>query len=239
MLFWPIPASRSDGTDFTGVTTVTIPAGATSNTFTIDSIDDRLAEGAEAFTVTIDSVTDTDGSFEAIDIDAANDRVETTINDQTGSDTPAGPEDRATVSISGPPTVVEGESATYTVTVDDPAATDLEVDVVTNFVTTEAGDLTPVMQTVTILAGQTEAMFNVDTLDDNLADDGETYTASIAATRGGGFEELVVGTSSVTTAINDQTGSDSSGWTGRPGYRFDQRTTNRCRRRVGHLYRHC
>ena len=79
----------------------------------------------------------------------------------------------------------------------------------TSFVTTEAGDLTPVMQTVTILAGQTEATFNVDTLDDNLADDGETYTASIAATRGGGFEELVVGTSSVTTTINDQTGSDS------------------------------
>ena len=34
-----------DGTDFSGVASVTIPAGSSSNTFTIPTIDDALAEG--------------------------------------------------------------------------------------------------------------------------------------------------------------------------------------------------
>ena len=44
-----------DGTDFSGVASVTIPAGSSSNTFTIPTIDDALAEGAESFTVEIDT----------------------------------------------------------------------------------------------------------------------------------------------------------------------------------------
>ncbi|WP_197468096.1 hypothetical protein, partial [Neptuniibacter marinus] len=36
----------ADGTDFTGVASVDIPAGSNSNTFTIDTLDDVLAEGA-------------------------------------------------------------------------------------------------------------------------------------------------------------------------------------------------
>ena len=194
----------TDGTDFTGVTTVTIPAGANNTTFTIATIDDPIAEGAESFVVTITGITDTDDSFDMVAIGTAN-NVTTTINDEA---TP-GPEDTATVSISGPSTVIEGETATYTVAVDSAPVTNLDVDVVTGFVTTEAGDLTPVTTTVTIMAGQTSTTFDVDTLDDNLADNGETYTASIANPSGGGFENLVLGTNSVTTTINDQTGTDS------------------------------
>ncbi|MFV0662064.1 retention module-containing protein [Denitromonas sp.] len=118
------------------------------------------------------------------------------------------PEVAATLSISGPANVVEGESATYTVSVDRAPTSDLIVNIVTGHVTTDNGDLVPVTQAVTIAAGATSATFTVTTLDDAYADSGETFTASIASTSGGGYENLVVGTASVTTTILDQVGSD-------------------------------
>ena len=42
-----------NGTDFTGVASVVIKAGTTSSTFTIATLDDNLAEGAEKFKVAI------------------------------------------------------------------------------------------------------------------------------------------------------------------------------------------
>ena len=130
--------------------------------------------------------------------------VTTTILDQTGSDNPPGAEDTATISISGAASVVEGEVATYTVSNDKAPASALTVNVVTGHVTTDNGDLVPVTTAVTIAAGATSATFNVTTLDDAYADSGETFTASIASTSGGGYENLVVGTSSVTTTILDR-----------------------------------
>ena len=106
-----------DGTDFTGVGSVVIAAGTNSQPFSIASIDDALAEGAESFTVTIGTITDT--NFEAIEAHATNNAVTTTITDQTGTDTPPSTEDTALVSIAGPSDVVEGETTTdYTVSVD-------------------------------------------------------------------------------------------------------------------------
>ncbi len=99
--------------------------------------------------------------------------------------------------------MVEGELASYTVSVDKAAATDLKVDVVTGHITTSNGDLVPVTTTVTILAGTSSANFTVTTLDDAYADSGETFTASITGSTGGGFEKLVLGTSSITTTINE------------------------------------
>ena len=82
---------------------------------------------------------------------------------------------------------------------------DLNIDVVTGFVTTDAGDLTPVNTTVTILAGQTSTTFDVDTIDDMIMDDGETFTASITGATGGGFENVAVdpANDSVETTINE------------------------------------
>jgi len=47
----------ADGTDFTGVASQTIASGTLSKTFSIDTLDDVYAEGAESFTVTIDTIT--------------------------------------------------------------------------------------------------------------------------------------------------------------------------------------
>ena len=46
-----------DGTDFTGVASVTIAAGSNSATFNIATIDDALVEGTENFTVTLGALS--------------------------------------------------------------------------------------------------------------------------------------------------------------------------------------
>ncbi|WP_345872786.1 type I secretion C-terminal target domain-containing protein, partial [Shewanella algae] len=64
-----------DGSDFTGVASVTIPAGSTSVPLDISTINDGIYEGAEDFTVTIDSVSGADASI------GANNSADTTILD--------------------------------------------------------------------------------------------------------------------------------------------------------------
>ena len=101
-----------DGTDFTGVVTVTIAAGSNSPTFTIATLDDALAEGSESLIITLGEITDT--NFEAIAADPAASRVENTIVDEAAP----GPEDTALVSIAGEYEITEGEtSGEFTVSV--------------------------------------------------------------------------------------------------------------------------
>ncbi|CAG0959908.1 RTX-I toxin determinant A from serotypes 1/9 [Methylophilaceae bacterium] len=68
-----------DGTDYNGVTTVTIPAGSSSVDFDITTVDDLIAEGNENFTVTI--VSAVGGNFENLVVSATNQSVTTTIVD--------------------------------------------------------------------------------------------------------------------------------------------------------------
>ena len=60
---------------------------------------------------------------------------------------------------------------------------------------------------VTILANQTSATFNITTLDDGLYEGNEDYTVSIASVANGGLEDVRISTTdnSVTTTITDET----------------------------------
>ncbi|MDP3512257.1 MAG: Ig-like domain-containing protein [Sulfuritalea sp.] len=69
--------TATDGSDFTGVTTVTIPGGSTSASFDIDTIDDALAEGAETFTISIAGLSG--GGFESLAANPLANNVTTTI----------------------------------------------------------------------------------------------------------------------------------------------------------------
>ncbi|MDN5674124.1 MAG: type I secretion C-terminal target domain-containing protein [Pseudomonas sp.] len=71
--------TAKNGEDFTGVTTVTIPANSTGATFNIATIDDKLVEGAENFVVKIETATG--GSFENLQVDSSKSSVTTTILD--------------------------------------------------------------------------------------------------------------------------------------------------------------
>ncbi|MHC8330001.1 retention module-containing protein [Pseudomonas sp. LB1P83] len=71
--------TAADGSDFTGVYTVKIPAGASTANFNVATLDDRITEGTENFVVKIDSATG--GNFENLAISAANGSVNTSIID--------------------------------------------------------------------------------------------------------------------------------------------------------------
>ena len=50
-----------NGVDFTGVASITIPAGQSSQTFTIQTLLDQLAEGSELYNIRIESITGAGG----------------------------------------------------------------------------------------------------------------------------------------------------------------------------------
>ncbi|MFT6471574.1 MAG: hypothetical protein ACJAZ4_002023, partial [Neptuniibacter pectenicola] len=184
---------------------VTIPAGQSSVSFDVQTNDDYFADSGEQYSVFFDTIVG--GGYENIALDGSS--VTTTILDQVGSDNPPGDEDTVVLNVEGPDTVVEGEVATYTVTVSNPPLTDLVISVVTGHITTEDGDFVPVRSDVTIAAGTVSTTFDVVTTDDSYADNGEQFSVSITGSTGGGYENLVVGGGSVTTTIEDQVGSDN------------------------------
>ncbi|WED42696.1 beta strand repeat-containing protein [Legionella cardiaca] len=223
----PVPAGGSitvnltysgvaqDGSDFTGVASVVIPAGSSSATFTIQTLDDALAEGSENFTVSIASIVDNGNSFEAITANPAADEVTTTITDQIGSDNPPGSEDQVLVSIAGPANVIEGEATTnYTVSLSHPvpAGGSITVNLTYSGVAQDGSDFTGVASVV-IPAGSSSATFTIQTLDDALAEGSENFTVSIASIvdNGNSFEAITANPAAdeVTTTITDQIGSDN------------------------------
>src|SRR5690606_6672370 len=108
--------TAADGTDFTGVATVTIPVGASSANFDVTTIDDSIAEGAENFTVTIDTATG--GNFENLVVSSTNNTVTTGVADN----------DTATVSLAATPTLTEaGGNIVYTATLTEAPITPLTV----------------------------------------------------------------------------------------------------------------
>ena len=200
--------TATDGTDFNGVGGAVILAGNTSATFTLNTLDDAFAEGAENFIVTIDSVTG--GDFENVAIDGGANTVTTTINDEVGSDAIPGPEDTALVSIVGPGSVVEGETTTnYTITINETPTSDVTVNFTYSGTAADGTDFTGTAS-ATILAGATSGTFTIDTLDDAFAEGTENFTIAIDSASGGGFEnvEADAANDNVITSIVDQTGTD-------------------------------
>ncbi|RUM65490.1 MAG: hypothetical protein DSZ03_02705, partial [Sulfurimonas sp.] len=176
-------------------TVVTIAAGERTADFSVTTNDDAYAEGSEEYTVTMSEPVG--GGVESVTL--GNTVVTTAIVDEIS---PAA-EDTATVNISGTTTVAEGESATYTVAVDVIPLEDLHVTIVVGNITTENGDVTPLNVSVTIAAGETSASFSIDTIQDMSPEATEEFMVSIDTVEGGGFENTLLGVSSVTTAITD------------------------------------
>jgi 3-dehydroquinate dehydratase len=212
--------TATDGSDYTSQQEVTILQGATNATFSLQTLADTETDPDETIILTIS--TTSDGGFEALEVDENNDDVTTVIEEP--------PEPPVySVALSGADTVVEGESAAYTVTVEDADGnpvllTDGQSVTVTLgtaaaglvLAATEGVDYVSVDgDTVTItgtVAGVSSATFTVETTDDYLADDGEQYIVEISDPTGTGLGGLAVGIATgkdtVTTTIEDQTGTD-------------------------------
>jgi hypothetical protein len=208
--------TATDGSDYARVATVTIPAGKTSATFDIHTIDDALAEGSETYTIALGDVTG--GDFASLTVDPTHATVTTTILDDAGPGGPEapGPEDTCLVSLSGPGAVVEGETASgYTVHLSQPAAADVTVKLTYAGTAADGADYTAVTE-VTIAAGQSSATFDIRTIDDALAEGSESFTVSVGSISGGGFEAVAADPvrSSITTTITDDV---TPGGPGTPG----------------------
>ena len=171
--------TAADGTDFTGVTTVTIPDGASSANFSIATLDDALAEGAESFTVAIDTAAG--GNFESLVVSGSNGAVSTGIVDN----------DISTVSLSATPAITEaGGTIVYTATLTQAPVSDLTV--------TLSNGLSIVVQ-----AGQLSgtAVLPV-TASDDVYLDASDISATITGTTGGGIA-LAVNPAAAVTHVAD------------------------------------
>ncbi|MCE2597331.1 retention module-containing protein, partial [Motilimonas cestriensis] len=182
--------SLSDGT-------VTLTNGGDQTVLVrTQTIDDAIAESPETYQLNTTLVS---GNETLTSVGTA------TINDDVGPNIPTTPgiEDTANLTLTGSNSVIEGQSASYTVTIDKPAVTDLTVQVITGHITTDNGDVIAQTQNVVIKAGTLSTDFTVATIDDAIEEGNEQFNVTLGTTDGGGFENLVKGNSVVTTTIAD------------------------------------
>ena len=180
--------------------TVTFAANSTSETITITATDDALSEGEEGFTVTLGDIT--------IPLPAA----QVSLGTAKSATATIAESDPITVNISGPEEeVTEGGAGTYTVSLSPSGVTptsDLTVNYATADGTAVAGsDYTAIPETTLTFTSADHAAktFTVQTTEDILAENSETFTVSISSPLGGGGPTPAIGTgkATVTTTIRD------------------------------------
>ncbi|MEA3499187.1 MAG: immunoglobulin-like domain-containing protein, partial [Campylobacterota bacterium] len=178
---------------------VTIPAGETTGTLTVDNIDNAYAEPDEDYNVAI--VGTEGGGYDELTI--VNDNVVTTILDETSPDNPEPADLGTTISIAGATATEEGNGVEYTVSATSAVKTAMDVEITISEVSTN-GDITPKVITVTIPAGQSEVKFTVDNVDDAIKENPEDYKVAITDNTDGGYEVVGLGNTEVTTTITDE-----------------------------------
>ena len=99
--------TAANGTDYTGVLSVKIPAGASGVDFQIPTLADHIVEGSENFTIKVDSANA--GLFETVTPSSTAGSITTTIVDH----------DSATVTLSAPSSTTEGGTINYTVSLSE------------------------------------------------------------------------------------------------------------------------
>lgn len=187
---------------------VVIKAGTTESIFSVESIDDYFKEGLESYEVSISNPVGGYASYDIITI--VNDTVQTTISDGTSeSDGGVGAADTVYAILSGDDSVLEGKSATYSVTLVDKdgapvtVTEDTTVHIVFTNQTAQSDDYNGLALDVIIKAGSNTVQFSTDAIKDLKADNGETYKASIQNIDTNEFENVDITRGSQETAILD------------------------------------
>ncbi|EPN4953980.1 Calx-beta domain-containing protein [Vibrio diabolicus] len=201
----------SDGTteeisvDDNGIFTVSVPLGENGFTVSLDSINDSIFEGPETFTLS--------GNTEEQSTPATG--IATIVDDGSGPGL-SPDDDRPTVTMSDAGTINEGELASFKVSLSNPSATDVEVELSLNLGDTEAGDLgtleyntgsgwvaVPNDGVVTVPAGQTEFDVRIASIDDAVYEGPEDF--SVTVTGIGAVQGSDTGTA---TIVDDGSGPD-------------------------------
>ncbi|RON98270.1 large adhesive protein [Pseudomonas moraviensis] len=181
----PVTVTLSNGA------VITIKAGETTGTVNVPAPSDDVYKDAGSVQATIKTATG--GSFENL-VPSTTPAV-TSVTDTV---------DTTTVSISGSSSVTEGQTASYTVSLNHPAQTEVTLKIVYSGTAADGSDFTGVY-TVKIPAGASSAQFNVATLDDKITEGTENFVVKIDSATGGNFENLAVSSTngSVSTSIID------------------------------------
>ena len=202
---WSATSGTASENDFVGSSgTVTFPAGSPDNatqTITVPVADDLVPETTERFSVILGAITGKPASRVSIAPGKGTANADIAENDAV------------TVSVSGDERVTEGDSATYTISLDSAASTQpITVDYITTDKTAVAGtDYTGASGTVTIPAGQTSATVTVATTE-NTDDEANSYFEFRMSNPqgGGGPTPMMSTTQFVNTTIVDDDGDPSS-----------------------------
>ncbi|MDE0025031.1 MAG: hypothetical protein OXP69_11535, partial [Spirochaetaceae bacterium] len=167
---------------------LTIPAGAATGVITVATVDDGLAEPAETLSVRLSKPATRYGRV-ALGTAAAS----TTIAASDGG---------LSVSVSGAGTVKEGSDAVFTIRLSGTVKNDIAVTVTPAAAAATDYDGTP--RDVILKAGARSARFTVATMLDNLAEDDETFTVTIAS-RGNSLSDnsVTLGVATASATIRD------------------------------------
>ncbi|MDR9860362.1 LapA family giant adhesin [Pseudomonas baetica] len=181
----PLTVTLSNGS------VITIEAGKTTGTVTVPAPADDVYKDAGTVQATITGTSG--GGFE--NLVTNNTPAVTSVTDTI---------DTTTVSITGSTSVTEGQTASYTVSLNHPAQTEVTLKIVYSGTAADGSDFTGVY-TVKIPAGASSAQFNVATLDDKITEGTENFVVKIDSATGGNFENLAVSSTngSVSTSIID------------------------------------
>ncbi|WP_323588464.1 hypothetical protein [Aliarcobacter butzleri] len=216
-------------TQYTHNTTieVVIKAGTSQATFTVQTKDDYLADNGERFNLEITGNNSTEFDMRTGNQTGGQTNVDTTILDNSNPTTPGGEdngfgaEDIVFAIIEGTATVNEGDTAQYVIKLVDKdgnpvtVTKDTEVTIKYTNKTTQDGDTQYKDNDtikITIKAGENSSdKFDVDTIDDYLADNGEKFNLEITNVDDQGqFEKVNIGDingdkTNVDTTILDNT----------------------------------
>ncbi|KLE01006.1 Ig-like domain-containing protein [Aliarcobacter butzleri] len=216
-------------TQYTHNTTiaVVVKAGTSESTFTVETKDDYLEDNGERFNLEITGNNSTEFDMRTGNQTGGQTNVDTTILDNSNPTTPGGEdngfgaEDIVFAIIEGTATVNEGDTAQYVVKLVDKdgnpvtVTKDTEVTIKYTNKTTQDGDTQYKDNDtikITIKAGENSSdKFDVDTIDDYLADNGEKFNLEITNVDDQGqFEKVNMGDingdkTNVDTTILDNT----------------------------------
>lgn len=164
MTYSTAAGTATDGSDYTGVTgTLTITAGQTQGTIGVPILDDSIYEGDEDLTMNLVAVSGVN------------------VTDAQGDGTITDNDAQPNITVDDPSAPENGGPLTFTISLDNAAGVDVNVDYATSDNTATAGsDYTAVSGTATILAGSTTTTVDVPLTDDSIYEGDETLNLDLS-----------------------------------------------------------
>nr|WP_316829064.1 Calx-beta domain-containing protein [Pedobacter miscanthi] len=166
---YTVSGTATSGTDYSPIgNTVTIPAGQSTATVSVPVLNDNIVEGTETVILTMNATTN-NGSIIASTTPAT---VNITDSGSSIATITAGTNGNENGPVNG----------TFTVTLNNPSATDTQIAYTLSGTATEGSDYSPVVtKTITIPAGQTTATITIPVLADAIVEGAETVIATLVS----------------------------------------------------------